>query len=126
MNDHKICLSCGNLEWRQRQYCHTTKYGSMYHTINNSDGSADEDWESDDESGDDDWEDDGGPVCADCDSEDLLDLEELTDEQVLTLSHFEDEDDRIRAAKAMLHGEAPEDDPREGSPRIGGRKVWQP
>lgn len=122
----KICMSCGSLEYRINQSCTERRYGTMsYVTVN--DGEYNDEFDvsdNNDDSGD--WEDDGDPECSECESTDLLDLENLTKGQFKCLYHLEPEL-RIKVAREMCMGTfvMPDLIKRKNSKYIGGEKVIQ-
>lgn len=96
----KICSECGSLKWFER--FSSTQYAREYYspTLN---GEVRSNFEVQEEYNTD-WEEDGDPECSECGSLDLIDLENLTPEQILELENIEDQEERVDAANTMLSG----------------------
>lgn len=129
LQDAKICLDCGCLDWHIRQYSTTTIYGTMSYNAREN-GSYGDDFERDDDAyGNDDgnWEDsDDGPECQECGNINLMDLECLTPQQFEYLYKLRQEE-RAEIAQHMVAKdyEFPEDSQSKRKNLIGGKAVRQ-
>ena len=123
IKDAKICRECGSLDWVQKESCTSTRYGHTEYlsTIN---GIYDTESDTDDDNDDyGDWEDSEDPVCAQCNSETLEDLQKLTPEEFKILYELPPER-RVEIADKMLAGTF-QLKTRKNAKYIGGAKVFQ-
>ncbi len=113
LENAKICRDCGCLCWDQPQSCVTARYGKMGYYPNNANGEYNEEFERSDDDGDynDDWNDDGNPMCNNCQSTDLKDIDFLTREQFSLIYHLEDS---LRCDAITLMEENKDVDPETG------------
>jgi hypothetical protein len=113
----KICEHCGSLEW-QEEWSETRSSRKTW--MPNEDGEYEEEWDDDDYGGS-----DGeltGTFCSECGSSHLLDLEALTEDEILELDNIAS-DERVAAARAMLNGSWDDEPERKG--KLIGKRVRQ-
>lgn len=102
MPEARICRSCGSLEWMEEYRETVSQY--LSHWVE-SDGRLDESWGDSDSVGD--SEATGDELCERCNHGDLIDISDLTGNELAYLYNLSRES-RVEAAEAILRGETPE------------------
>ena len=128
MTSHKakICKECGSLDWKQ------SYSSSVYGMEENSarpDGHYNENFDHDDDLND--WEESGDPMCMKCESDEIVDIDDLNTEQFqliynLDPEHRVDAIELIRAGKEVDPETGEEKQALEKDPRkVGGYRIRQ-
>ena len=124
MENAKMCLECGGFDWMIHQHSHYTRHGTQSYSIRMN-GSVRDSFDMDDDDNNEDWEDDGDPICSECESENLMELDNLDAKQILHLLSIDNINERKKVAEDMVTEKYYLPEEEKNDKLIGGRRIRQ-
>jgi hypothetical protein len=88
-------------------------------------GSVRDSFDMDDDDNNEDWEDDGDPICSECESENLMELDNLDAKQILHLLSIDNINERKKVAEDMVTEKYYLPEEEKNDKLIGGRRIRQ-